>query len=74
LIFKKFIGWLLILLGIACFILVGGGSMRYRNKSIIYSNSLSESFGTIALIILLPIIGFFLFRFGYKILKEFYED
>ncbi len=61
-------GYILIFIGFLCFLAVGGGSMRYRNRSVNPNNSLSEDIMIIALLILTPVIGYFLIKIGFKIL------
>ncbi len=65
---RKIIGYVLILIGFLCFLVVGGGSMRYRNRSVNMHNSLSEDVVLIVLLILTPVIGFFLIKIGFRIL------
>lgn len=67
---KKIIGYILVLLGLLCFLIVGGGSMRYRNRTLNLHNSLTEDFLTIILILLIPVAGYFLMKFGFKILEN----
>jgi len=65
---KKFIGYIFVFIGFICFLIVGGGSMR--NRSIPMYNAINESFIIILLYILIPIVGFFLIRIGFKIISN----
>jgi hypothetical protein len=65
---KKVIGYVLIVLGFLCFLLVGGGSMRYRNSNVLTGISITEGIITVFIIILIPIIGFLLIKLGLKII------
>jgi len=67
---KKLIGYTLVLLGLLCFLIVGGGSMRYRNRTLNLHNSLTEDILTIIFILLIPVVGYFLLKFGFKILEN----
>lgn len=71
---KKVFGFLLMLIGLLCFIIVEGGSMRYRNKRIDLHNTINEDLITIALYILVPIIGFILMKIGYKIVSKYDKE
>jgi hypothetical protein len=71
---KKIFGYLLLLIGLLCFILVGGGSMRYRNKSLNLHSTINEDLITIVLYILVPIIGFILMKIGYKIVSKYDKE
>ena len=68
--FKKIIGFTLIVLGLFCFLVVGGGFMKYRNRSINLHNLLTEDILTIILILLIPVVGYFLMKFCFKILEK----
>ncbi len=41
--FKKIIVYILVFIGFLCFLLVGGGSMRYRNRNVPLHDSINES-------------------------------
>ena len=58
--YKKIIGYTLIILGLLCFLVVGGGSMRFRNRTVNLHNSLTEDILTIILILLIPVVGYLL--------------
>ena len=66
--FKKAIGYILIFLGALCFLIVGGGSMRYRNRSVPLNQSIQEGIIIVLLYILIPIIGFFLLKIGFNLI------
>lgn len=68
---RKIFGFLLIAIGFLCLLLVGGGSMRYRNKSLIFYNETDDYISNILVLVTLPIIGFLLLWIGYKILKKY---
>jgi TRAP-type C4-dicarboxylate transport system permease small subunit len=67
---KKIIGYILVIIGFLCFLFVGGGSMRYRNTSAYRDIPVSEGITLIVFIILIPIIGFFLVKIGFKIIGK----
>jgi len=68
--YKKIIRYTLIILGLLCFLVVGGGSMRFRNRTVNLHNSLTEDILTIILILLIPVVGYFLMKFGFKMLEN----
>ncbi|GGI56566.1 hypothetical protein GCM10011444_08750 [Winogradskyella haliclonae] len=67
---KKIVGYTLVILGLLCFLIVGGGSMRFRNRTINLHNSLTENIVAIVLILSIPVVGYFLMKFGFKILEK----
>lgn len=67
--FRKIIGYIFVFTGFLCFLLIGGGSMRYRNRSVNPSYSIYEDIIAIFVILLIPVIGFFLLKIGFKILE-----
>ena len=68
--YKRVLGYIMICIGLLCFLSVGGGSMRYRNRSVSFGYSINESILIILLYIITPVIGFFLIKFGLKIIKK----
>ena len=68
---RRFFAYLLILFGVLCFLIAGGGgSMRMRNRSPIYHNSIYDGLIIAAFIIALPILGFFSIKYGMKLLNK----
>ena len=61
---KKISGYTLIFIGILCFLVVGGGSMRYRSMSYNVHGKISEDIVAIIICIALPVLGFFMIKFG----------
>lgn len=67
---NKIFGWFLVIFGFLCFLFVGGGNIRYRNKSLRLHTSLTEDLIHLAFLIAIPVIGFFSIKFGFRPLKK----
>lgn len=67
---KKVLGYSMISVGILSFLIVGGGSMRYRNKSVYMNISIRDGLLIVLFYILTPIIGFFLIKYGLKLIEN----
>ena len=68
--FKRITGYVLVIVGFLCFLIVGGGSMRYRKRLVNPHTSLSEDIMVVLFLIIIPIIGYFFIKIGFRILKN----
>ena len=58
----------MIVIGCLCFLIIGGGSTRYRNRNTPMGLEIKEGIIIIMFYLLMPIVGFFLIKFGLKLI------
>ncbi|MCL6294623.1 hypothetical protein [Jejuia spongiicola] len=70
---RKYFAYILILFGLLCFLITGGGSFRYSNGSAFRNITYTEGFFLIAFFIITPILGYFCMKIGFRILDKIKE-
>ncbi|MFK8059058.1 MAG: hypothetical protein AB8B78_03110 [Polaribacter sp.] len=62
------------IIGLLCFMIIGGGSMRFRNKTINLHSSIDEDLIVIGMYLLIPVLGFVLMKVGYTIVSKNHKN
>lgn len=71
---KRFLGFLAIVIGCLCFLMVGGNSMKYGHRPFGHHQSTEFYLYLLLLYLIAPIVGFFLVKWGVKILNKTFKD